>query len=348
MISSPFPALEVNLSALQENYRLLNGKHSCAAVVKANGYGLGIEGVAPALYKAGCREFFVATLEEGVALRGVLDEQALIYVFHGVRAGQNRDFLHHQLIPVINNPYQHNLWQQSGKYALHIDTGMSRLGYASEAAKALAKDPSICLVMSHLACADEPEHPKNQEQLKAFSDIRSYFPDVKASLANSAGCFLGQDYYFDSLRPGCALYGIAPNTALRPVLRNVVNLSAPILQYTKLVRESEIGYGATVTLPKGSVIATVELGYCDGLVRLAGNALSGYAGDIRLPIAGRISMDMVMVDVTALPENLRNDQLRISFINNLQTVNMMADAAQTIGYEIFTKMGNRVKRVYRS
>ncbi|MEI7668750.1 MAG: alanine racemase [Pseudomonadota bacterium] len=351
MANYPYPTLEVNLAAVTHNYNLLAKRNNCAAVVKANGYGLGISAIAPTLYEAGCREFFVANLEEGIELRNIFSDNDirdnLIYVFHGVRKNQAQDFIANDIIPVINNPIQFENWQNAGKYALHVDTGMCRLGYEPQAAKKLQNDKNICLLISHLACADEPEHKKNAEQLTLFKELRKYFPNVRASLANSAGAMLKEDYYFDLLRPGCALYGISPNKNSKEFM-NVVNLSAPVLQYTELAKNQTIGYGATKMLKKGAIIATLEIGYADGFMRSLSNNISGYVNSFEVPLVGRVSMDMVTVDVSNLPKNLLNDNLRISFINDLQSVNKFADLSDTIGYEIFTKIGNRVKRIYKN
>ncbi len=344
-----FPILEIDLKAITRNYSLLRkqGKGDCAAVVKANAYGLGVSEVAPALYKAGCREFFVATLEEGIELRRYLSEapSATIYVFHGVRKNQAKDFLQYNLIPVLNTAEQINYWADAGKYALHIDTGMCRLGIPAEE-KLPPVTNNLHLIISHLACSNDPAHPKNLEQLQKFREVLQGFPTVRASFANSSGVFLGKDYHFDLLRPGCSLYGISPNTHLPNPVENVVTLSAPVLQFNHITRDQTVGYGATAKVKKGSVIATVEMGYADGLMRSLGNVGYGYVGGARVPIIGRVSMDMISVDVTSVPENLRNIDTRVTLIGKEQPVDVLAQAAGTIGYEIFTKIGNRVARIY--
>jgi alanine racemase len=351
--STHHPTLEVNLGAITRNYALLKmhmlGK-GCAAVVKANAYGLGVEHIAPALFDAGCRDFFVARLEEGVLLRGPLSKQAQIYVFHGCRKGEQKEFAAHHLIPVLNDEGQIGEWGESGPCALHIDTGMRRLGLAPEDAVRLAtkgKAPKgLQLVMSHLACAGEPEHPMNGVQLAEFRTGLMHFPGIQASLANSSGIFLGEGYHLDLARPGCSLYGISPNTARPNPVENVVTLSAPVLQYRKIDRPQSVGYGATAEAKAGSVLATVELGYADGLLRALSNKLTAYAAGIPVPVIGRVSMDMVSVDVSNVPEAKRDAHLRITFIGAEQPVDIVAEAADTIGYEIFTRLGSRVKRVY--
>jgi alanine racemase len=347
----PSPTLEINLAAITRNYMLLKNKltkGNCASVVKANAYGLGVEQVAPALAKVGCKEFFVATLDEGIQLRKILTEgngrDIKIYIFHGVRKGQLKDFISHNLIPVINDKAQLEHWSLEFPYALHVDTGMCRLGVTPE--EALGIGQGACLILSHLACANEPEHPKNKEQLELFKQALQHFPNVRASFANSSGIFLGSDYHFDLARPGCSLYGVSPNSSQRNPMENVITLSAPILQYRAITHNETVGYSAAGRAKKGDVLATVELGYADGFLRSLSGKAYGYAAGIHVPLIGRISMDMVIVDVTAVPEHLCTPELRIVFIGEEQPVDVLAKAAGTIGYEIFTGLGDRFKRSY--
>lgn len=352
----PNPTVEVNLNAIAHNYAVLRGQAAgkatgCAAVVKANAYGLGVEQIAPALYEAGCRHYFVATLDEGIELKKLFSlptfADAAIYTFHGVRKGQAKDFLAHGIIPVLNDPAQVEHWGNSGKYVLHVDTGMCRLGLTLNELEKLPSIPNqLQLVISHLACADDPQNPKNKEQLMLFRNALQRFPGIPASLANSSGVFLGADYHFSILRPGCSLYGISPNTALPNPMKNVVQLSAPVLQYRPIDRDQSVGYGASATATKGSVLATVEIGYADGFSRILSNNMFGFAGGIRIPLVGRVSMDMVTMDVSDVPDHLRNENLRITFIGKEQTVDVVAKMAGTIGYEIFTSLGTRIKRIY--
>lgn len=350
------PVLDVNLNALAANYRLLTSKHPqkrCAAVVKANAYGLGVGEVSKTLYKAGCREFFVATLEEGIELRKIFASCGLqgssIFVFHGCRRDEYVEFIAHNLVPVLNTLEQWEAWDKVNPCALHIDTGMTRLGITpEEALKLQPATRSPQLILSHLACANDPEHPKNREQLSAFKIVRAHFPSALASLANSSGVFLGADFHFDLLRPGCSLYGISPNTSLPNPMEHVATLSAPVLQLRAVTKDTSVGYGALGFVKKGSVLATVELGYADGFHRCLTGHAYGYVYGVKLPVVGRVSMDMVSVDVTALPPHLRNEDLRIEFISKDQPVDVLAEAAGTIGYEIFTSIGRRVKRVYNT
>jgi len=348
---SHFSTLIIHLSAIQRNYALISRQLKsgrAGAVVKANAYGLGAIQIAPVLYAAGCRDFFVATLEEAIEIRSLIADAAL-YVFHGVRKGQNKDFTTHNLLPVLNSAEQIDLWNNAGPAALHVDTGMCRLGVSLEELKSLkSKMQTPKLLMSHLACAGEPDHPKNKEQLTAFKVALQHFPGVPASLANSSGISLGADYHFDLTRPGRALYGITRGTTFPADMENVVTLSAPVLQYRTLDAPQTVGYGASVTAPAGSVLATVEMGYADGFRRSLSNKAHGYAGALRVPILGHVSMDMIVVDVTAVPAHLRTPDLRVTLIGKEQPIDVLAETAGTIGYEIFTGLGRRVKKIYES
>lgn len=346
------PAIAINLNAIVRNYQLLRGKGNnsqCAAVVKANAYGLGIDPIAPALYEAGCRHFFVATLDEAIELKAVfyghnlLD--AAIYVFHGARKGQAKDFLAHNIIPVLNDLGQVEHWKNAGKYALHIDTGMCRLGIAPEEAD-IKPGSNLQLVLSHLACANDPHDAKNREQLALFRQSLNYFSEIPASLANSSGIFLGSDYHFNLLRPGCSLYGISPNTSQPNPVENAVTLTAPILQYRTLNKDQTVGYSASTTARKGATLATVEIGYADGFLRSLSNMSFVYAAGIRVPVVGRVSMDMIIVDISEIPESMRDEKLRITLIGTEQPVDIIAKMAGTIGYELFTRLGRRIEKLY--
>lgn len=344
--------LEVDLKALAANYRLLKSRHAArniAAVVKADAYGLGVEAVSKALWGDGCREFFVATLEEAIMLRRTLPD-AVIGVFQGFLPGEERDYAAHKLTPVLNDLAEverfvrmtDDGWQMTG--ILHVDTGMTRLGLNTAELKSIRHPSSVIrYLMSHLACANEPQHPKNAEQLERFKDALKHFPGVKASLANSSGIFLPSEFHFDMARPGCALYGINPTNEKNP-MQHVATLSAPLLQIRTLDRDETVGYGATKAMQKGSRIAICALGYADGWMRSLSNQGHAFIAGQKAPILGRVSMDMVALDVSTLPELPAT--ARAEFINARQTVNDIASACDTIGYEIFTRIGNRVKRLY--
>jgi alanine racemase len=337
--------LSVDLTAIRANYRLLAARHAAhhvAAVVKANAYGLGVEGVSRTLYDEGCREFFVATLEEGVELRGVLP-QCGIGVFNGMAAGEEKEYAQHRLLPVINHAGQVALAAGLPEVIVHVDTGMTRLGLHADALEAVGGRLPIRYVMSHLACANDPADAKNAEQLRRFREALRHVPRAKASLANSAGLFLPPEFHFDMGRPGCALYGINPGNGVNP-MRQVAVLSAPVIQLRTLEHAETVGYGATYAAAKGSRIAIVALGYADGWLRMLGDGGVAYIGGHKVPLAGRVSMDMLALDVSGVPESV--DMRRAEFINAQQTVDDVAQACGTIGYEIFTRIGRRVKRVY--
>lgn len=352
---------EINLSALCDNYRFLAGRVSggCAAVVKANAYGLGAEHIAPALAAAGCSQFFVASIAEGVALRAVLP-QAFIGVFYGVASREDVALaIAHNLSPSLNSMDQIARWQTAAKGAgralpasLHVDTGMSRLGVSLSDARRLAEDSSLLegmdigLLMSHLACASTPEHPLNAQQCTRFADIRKAFPHMQASLANSSGVMLGVDYHFDLARPGAALYGINPTPDAENPMRTVVTLKSPVLQIRELDEAETVGYGATYQAPAGSRLATVAGGYADGLIRAMGHQGQGYVNGYKVPVAGIISMDVTVLDISKLPRGAVQAGDMVEFVGENLPVDVVAERANTIGYEVFTAIGSRVQRVY--
>jgi len=342
--------LDIDLSAIAANYQLLkktHAKHNVAAVVKADAYGLGMAAIAPMLAGEGCKEFFVATLAEGITLRALLPN-ATIGVFNGLLAGEEKDYAQHRLVPVLNDlgRIQDSGFRIQGDVIIHIDTGMTRLGLTESELKTLPRilnPESRILLMSHLACANEPQHPKNAEQLSRFKTALALFPGARASLCNSSGIFLSDDFHFDVARPGCALYGINPTSGANP-MRAVAKLSAPLLQIRTLDRDETIGYGATASAKKGSRIAITAMGYADGFFRNLSNKGFAFIAGYKVPVIGRVSMDMVALDVSALPDNALN--ARAEFINAQQTVDDVANACGTIGYEIFTRIGSRVLRQY--
>ncbi len=282
-----------------------------AAVVKADAYGLGMEQVAPVLRRAGCRTFFVAHVDEGVVLRGLLGSGPAVVVLHGPPPGTERLFHEHGLIPVLNSLEQIAGWQgavagrDSGPVAfLHIDTGMSRLGLSASDVETLTGDADrlrgvrIGLVMSHLACADRPDDPANPAQLADFNRLRARLPAAPASLAASSGIFLGPEYHLDLVRPGAALYGVAPNESGPNPMAPVVRLQGCVVQSRTIPPGTGVGYGATFRAATQRRIATVAVGYADGFLRGFSNRGAVWLGRARLPIVGRVSMDSLTVDVT--------------------------------------------------
>ncbi len=352
--------LTIDLDAVAANWTLLRDLSSpaeCAAVVKADGYGLGIREIGRAVRAAGCRRFFVARLEEGLALREALDRGCSIYVLDGPGRAVDAPVLEAAgLVPVLNSPGDVAAWRPEGGAArravLGIDTGMNRLGLSPADARALARRPGafggtrIEFVMSHLACAEDRDHPGNGRQRELFEELRAPLARIPASLANSAGIFLGPDYHYALTRPGAAIYGVSAATGAPRPMRPVVHLEAPILQTRTVDRDSTVGYGALRPVARGTRLATVAVGYADGFLRGLGNRGHGYVGAARVPLVGRVSMDLATFDVSALPDDAVRPGRHVELIGNRHTVDDLADEAGTIGYEILTALGRRFRRRY--
>ncbi|WP_020653089.1 alanine racemase [Massilia niastensis] len=355
--------LTLDLAAVRANYRqlrALGGSAVCAAVMKADAYGLGMEQVAPALALEGCRVFFTAHLGEGMRLRQLLPAGCGIYVLHGPPPGTAHDFLEHDLVPVLNDPGQLQEWRACARRlgralpaAIQADTGMSRMGLAAADLAALSADPGWLagvrpqLFMSHLACADEPAHPMNGLQRRRFEQLREVFPGVPASLANSSAVFLGTDYHYDLLRPGAALYGINPQPGAPNPLRQAVSLAARIVQ-VRTVREGDIvGYGARYVAGGTRRIATIALGYADGWQRALTGRGQAFVDGMAVPFAGTVSMDSITLDVTGIPEARVAPGQLVELLGARQGVDEVAAQAGTIGYEVLTRLGSRFHRVYR-
>jgi alanine racemase len=350
MTSPTRPVLTVDLSAIAANYRLLQARMAPAevsAVVKADAYGLGARAIAEALSAAGCKTFFVAHVEEAAALRAAIPA-ALLYVLNGYAPAHKALFAEHKLSPVLSSAPQLADWKQSGlanPHALHLDTGISRLGLSVDDLDAIpATAPA--LVMSHLACADDPAHPQNQTQLARFRKLARRFPGARLSLAASGGCFLGPDYAFDMVRPGIALYGGNPGISAQNPMRGVVTLTAPLLQVRSIDRGDSVGYGATYAASEPRRLGIAALGYADGLMRSLSNRGHGVIGGVKCPIVGRVSMDLVTLDISAVGEGAAQAGTSVEFIGPHQTVDELAAAADTLPYEIYTRLGPRIERRY--
>ena len=361
--------LSINLDAIAANWRALTARLKAGAragaVVKADAYGLGLAAVAPALHNAGCREFFTASLDEGIELRALLPD-CPIFVFFGLQPGEAKEFSRHHLTPILNNLGQIELWQRQTNRGvtenalLHIDTGMSRLGLPPEEVARLAAEPerlaslNIAFVMSHLACAEQPEHPMNEAQLSEFkAALVSLAPAAgaaKLSLANSSGIFLGPEFHFDLARPGAALYGLNPTPEKTNPMAEVVRLQGKILQVRHVDPPRRVGYGAAHSLARPSRIATVPVGYADGYLRSAGNQATnqtcGYIGGVPTPVVGRVSMDMITLDVTEIPPEHAQPGTPVDLIGGPHPVDALAAESGTIGYEILTSLGRRYWRSY--
>ncbi len=358
--------LTIDLDALADNYcqlRALAGPAECAAVVKADAYGLGMAQAAPALWRAGCKTFFVATLAESEALRALLPD-AVIYVFGGLLPGTAETFHRLGLRPVLNSADEISEWARycarAGEAlpcAVHIDSGMNRLGLSpaevDEVAGAQELWPalSLSLVVSHLACADDPSHAKNEAQQRVFDRLRARLPAASASLANSAGILLGPGFVYDLVRPGIALYGGHPQRRGPNPFRTVVHLRGRILQVREADPGETVGYGATRTLKRPSRIAVVAVGYADGLFRALSAAdgedgLTVYLGTHPAPILGRVSMDLITVDVTDVPETLSRRGQWVELLGPNVSAHDLAVHARTIDYEVLTSLGMRAARRY--
>jgi alanine racemase len=358
--------LTIDLDALLANYRRLRKLATpaeCAAVVKADAYGLGLGQAAPALARAGCTTFFVATLGEAQALRQLLPH-ATIYVFAGLMPGTAELFHQHDLRPVLNSAEEIREWAgfsaSKGEQlpcAVHIDSGMNRLGLSAEDVNAVADARDLwsvlklSLVMSHLACADEPTHPKSEAQRKAFDHLRARLPKALASLANSAGILLGPDYAYDLVRPGIALYGGKPHREGTNPFLPVVHLKGRILQVRTVAAGETVGYGATRRLQQSSRVAIVSVGYADGLFRSLSakddeEGLVVYIGSHAAPILGRVSMDLITIDVTLVPETASRRGQWVELIGPNVSAQELARHAGTIDYEVLTNLGRRALRRY--
>ncbi|HEY6631085.1 MAG TPA: alanine racemase [Rhizobiaceae bacterium] len=350
--------LTIDLDALRENYRRLKARlpgAACAAVVKADGYGLGAAVVASALREEGCETFFVAHAAEGVSLRRALGNGPDIYVLNGIYPGAEDDCAEAGLTAVANSAAQLAAWQAAGQrrgqrlpVAVQVDSGMSRLGMPPAEIEGFGRDAfeglDLRLVMSHLACADEAANPANEAQRKAFDALRGKLPNAPASLANSSGIFLGDAFHHDLARPGAALYGVNPTPGQQNPMRQVVRLEAKVIQTRDLEPGIGVGYGHSFRTRAPSRVATIALGYADGWPRRAASA--AWHGGRELPFAGRVSMDSIVIDVSALGAGELAPGDTVELIGANQTIDDVAELAGTIGYEILTGIGHRFHRVY--
>ena len=359
MSARPDTILEIDLNAIAANWRNLRArlKRGCeaAAVVKADAYGVGMAQVGPRLWRAGCRLFFVADADEGLTLRRLLPE-ARIAILNGFEAGAARDFARGRLIPVLNHLGQISDWRKNGRGApaiLHLDTGMSRLGLpASELARlveqaSLLRGFKLVGVMSHLTTAWNRTAKVNRSQLDAFRGLLKSLPPAPASLASSSGIFLGSAYHFDFVRPGAALYGANPRPGHVNPMRQTIKLKAKILQTRDLGRGEAVGYDGTFRSKRDSRVATLAAGYADGWLRSASNRASVGIGGKRAPIVGRISMDLITVDVTGVDLKLVRPGAYADLLDETYGVDDFARDAGTIAYEALTQLGGKHHRVYR-
>ena len=359
--------LTIDLAAIQSNWLKLQAIGSGAAVagvIKANAYGLGADVVGNALYQVGCREFFLASVDEAIAARRYLPADTVIYVLGGIGINNERLLIDSKITPVLSSGSAVAAWANvnaslggTAHSAIKINSGMTRFGLDLEEFADLCRDLDLLravnpvLVMSHLACADESDNPVNRYQLDKFSAcirlIKPLLPGLRFSLANSSGIFLGDAWHFDLLRPGAALYGINPTPDKSNPMRSVVRLALPITQVRRLNAPAAIGYGGTKVLPEGARIAVVAGGYADGVNRTLGAQPEGYLNEQLIKAVGRISMDSTMFDISNI--DLSDDQLigaSIEVINSTITLDYLTHKNKSLGYEVLTSLGSRYKRHY--
>lgn len=355
--------LTVDLDAIRWNYRLLRDRLApgarCAAVLKADAYGLGAGRVAPVLQAEGCRDFFVALFDEGLRLRPLLPG-AEIYLLNGLPLGAEAECAAAGLVPVLNSWDQCRAWSRCARRLgkilpaiVQVDSGMNRFGWSAAEIQAWVdagcrvEGVELRFVMSHLACADAPDHPANTAQLDKFMEIAGYFPGVPKSLANSSGIFLGAGYHGHLARPGAALYGINPAPDRPNPMRRVVGLTAQVVQMREAAKGDRVGYGGDWQVDRQTRLATLSIGYADGVHRALHKRGRVYFQGEALRIAGRISMDCMSVDVTSIPPERISAGANIEVIGKHQSVDDLADAIGSIGYEVLTSLGCRFRRIYQ-
>lgn len=353
--------LTIDLAALRHNYSTIAKRIAptrAAAVVKADSYGLGANRVAPAFYEAGCRDFFVAHLGEAISLRPFLNPDATLYVLNGLQPGTEAACAREKILPVLNSLEQIENWSalaaslnEKLPALLQIDTGMSRLGLSAKELDQLVDNQHLLdhidvkFVISHLASGDEPENPANARQLAAMNVALARLPKMPVAFSNSGGCFLDSTYHFNLARPGVVLYGVGPEGTESPI-KPVLELSARVIQVRDIDKGAAVGYGGTFIANKPMRVATIAVGYADGWFRALSNKGSAFYGDTRLPIVGRVSMDSITLDVTALPEGTLRLGSLVELIGPHQRLEDVARDCDTIPYEILTSLGHRYTRVY--
>lgn len=359
--------LTIDLAAIQSNWlklKAIGANAAVAGVIKANAYGLGASKVGNALYAVGCREFFLASLDEALAARSFLPADAVIYVLGGIHSGDELLYIDSNLIPVLCSSSSVTAWAKanirlgtSAISAIKVNTGMTRFGLDIYEFESLCADMDLLrainpvLLMSHLACADAHEHPLNQQQLNCFMNcvnlIHPLLPGLRFSLANSSGVFLGDKWRFDLLRPGAALYGINPTPHIDNPMEPVVRLSLPITQVRELDAAAVIGYSSTAVLSAGARVAVVSGGYADGLHRTLGAQPAGYLSGQLVKAIGRMSMDSTIFDVSGLDvriESLLEQEIEV--INSSLSLDYLSKKNSSLGYEVLTSLGPRFPRSY--
>ena len=367
----PKGELTIDLRAVRNNWQTLKSQLDsgveCGAVVKANAYGLGVKKIVLALYQSGCRNYFVTNLEEAVEIQSLLPADSRIFVLCGCNPGEELEFVHRGLIPVIISTAMFCRWHNSIRQlksntpafsaVLKINTGMCRLGIDINEFETLLNDSrqlqvaGISMLMSHFACAEEANHPLNQKQIDRFSSCmeraKKTLPIVSGTLSNSSGIFLSKRAHFNLVRPGIAIYGGNPQPEKPNVMAPVVTLGLPVIQIRDVPAGEAIGYGATNSVSHNRVIAIVAGGYADGILRIMGNKGYGFFSQRQVPIVGRISMDSTAFDVSAIPVEQRpKEGDTIALLNQSSPIDNLASTVGTISYEILTALGSRYIRTY--
>ena len=357
--------LTINLDAIVSNWQkidfLVGNSVDVGAVVKANAYGLGAEAVVSVLKSAGCKKFFVATVNEAISIHKFLSG-CYIYVFQGPTKRNVSEFIKYGFVPILNDLEQIDIWSKQDEPSgplnaiIHLDTGMSRLGLPPNEFEILLQNPHIferinfTYIMSHLACAEKKYHKMNSRQFALFESLlrslSQYSSSIKITFANSSGIFINSKYHYDLVRPGASLYGLNPTPKQNNPMDQVINLQAKIQQIRYIDTHQSVGYGASFVAKKGSRIATVPVGYADGYVRSASNRAHCFINGTKVPVVGRVSMDMITLDVTELPENLTHPGTPVELIGKNYSVDSFAADSKTIGYEILTSLGHRYQRYY--
>ena len=355
-ILNPFLRLEIDLGKIASNYKILQKETGVetAAVIKANAYGVEAIPAARALFEAGCRKFYVATIDEGLSLRKALPKEAILYIFNSFIEDHLPIFFEHNLIPILTTLDQIKLYKKHGgtEYLLHFDTGMNRLslpeGSAADVLKIIPAS-EVSWVMTHLACADESQNPRNKEQLEIFKKIIKHFPQSKYSLAASKGANLGKAYFFDQVRMGIYLYGVTPSaeTTLSKKLRLALKMQAQILEIKSLKKGDSVGYSATYTAKSPRIIATIGAGYADGIPLSYSNKACFWLCGHSVPLIGRVSMDLTVVDITDVPESLRKVGEWVDLIRDPMSFYEVSKASESSPHEMLTRLGQRCNRSYK-
>ena len=362
--SSFFDAtLQINLKAIQNNYLKLQKESYpalCCATLKADAYGLGVKEISMALYKIGCRDFFVATLGEALFLRNILSD-CNIYIFHGVKKDETEAFIENNLTPVLNDLEQVDIYNKSAAKVqktlpaiLHFDTGINRLGITANKSKFLLdnskkilKNLDIRFIMSHLACSNEFDNIRNDEQLNAFLEIAKHFPNIPKTIANSSAIFLNKKYHLEMTRPGAALFGINPAPYLNDnPMENAIKLTSKIIHIKEIEKNGMVGYGNICPVSKNMELATIPIGYADGYPRSLTNRGYVQLKNKIVPILGRISMDSCMIDISKFSKGEIKIGDEVEIIGENINLQELAKQAGTIAYEILTSFSTRFEKVY--